>query len=181
MRRFPWCIPSWRRSVRNEDSDSERAESPAFVGELDPIDVPFGKLKLRESPDSYPASHMTDLWRDKSTRETLPVSRLWRDETHALSQCVSTHHLLALATDPALDDAPATRRHTFKPAAWKPANDETVTMSARDRTFTRPIRGFPSYKDAEKRKNPGADLPAEKKARTEPSSYSVAPPESESD
>jgi hypothetical protein len=184
MRRFPWCFPSRKRVVK-EDSDSERAESPAFVTGPDPVaDLPFGNLHLRESPDSYPAPSrvMTDLWCDKTTT-TLPVSSLWIDAAPVVSR----------RTYRPDDDMTI----TVSPTAWTPrprlgdtialpANDETVTVCPRpprDWAFTRTGRGreFPSYKDVEKRKNPCTDLPAEKKARTEPSSYVVPVSESDSD
>jgi hypothetical protein len=115
----------------------------------------------------------TELWCDKTTTATVPVSRLWRGE-------------------PANDEttvAPASWTPRNRTIAW-PADDVTIAFphtprpvaaTPRNRTTTKPIREFPSYKEAEKRKIPGADMPAEKKARTDPSSYSVAVPESESD
>lgn len=174
MRRFLWCIPSRKRIVK-EDSDSERAESPGFVAEPDPVDdLQVGKLDLRESPDSYPAHSRvaTDLWCDKTTTDPAPVSLLW---TPASTRRRASRELL---------DVPATRTPPDRTISWH-ADDVTITspprMQLRDRTLMRPIREFPSYKDAEKRKNPGADMPAEKKARTEPSSFCAAVSESESD
>lgn len=161
MRRFLWCIPSRKRVVK-EDTDSERAESPAFVAEPDPVaDLPFGNLQLRESPDSYQNLTTTDLWCDKTTT-TLPVSSLW--------------NAAPVRTYRPDDDMTI----TASPTAWTP-RPRTTASPANDRTFTRTGREFPSYKDVEKRKSPGTDLPAEKKARTEPSSYVVPVSESESD
>lgn len=145
----------FRPFCKKGDVDSEKAESPAFVVDQDtPFgDLGFQKLALTESPDSY---RRTDLWCDKVTN--IPATELWCDEPTFTGKPVSRPRPPARYKSPAAQPTlPA--RHKSPAADW-------------------------ARKDADKRKDNGAEatiVPAEKKARTEPSSYAVALPESESD
>jgi hypothetical protein len=158
----------FRPFCKKADVDSEKAESPAFVAEEPAFgDLGFQRLALKDSPDSYPRTDLwcdktTELWRDKTTG--FKTTDLWRDKT----------------TDIWRDEPTVTFKPVVQPrlpSKYKSPGERRATRAVQrvDATETR--------KDAEKRKDAEAapSVPAEKKARKEPSSYAPVIPESESD
>lgn len=145
------CFRSFCKKRAKDAVDSEKAESPAFVAEEPAVGDAFNRLSLRESPHSY---RRTDLWCDKTTQQ-IPAADLWRDEPTFTRRPVVQPRL---------------------PAKYKKPERRTARVEDRE------DREVEKRKDREDRESKEeVSSPAEKKARTEPSSYAVPLPESESD